>query len=120
MKKNTIAIKNSSEDFIGKYNGVEFILLSGETRYLPSDVSIHLAKQLIDEIVKKSKEPVDREELKREILGEEIMTAETVKILTFAEEVVKHEEDYKEWQEEKDKEELLKGEKVKQIIEKNV
>ena len=122
MKYNTTPIKNIDEEvYVGAYNGVTFELQPGETRYLPTIVSKHLAEHLANKIVMriKKKENVaqDPQPIIEKILGKEIMTAPEHIKLSFAEEVKQHEKEFALWQEEQRKIDLLKRNEANEIAE---
>lgn len=107
MKWNTKSFTNIDDDtFIGRYDGVDFQVKPGETRYFPSAVSDHLSQQLTKKIID-SEKPYETEALNR-IVGEEIKTAETETEKSFKEEVKDHEQGFKQFEERKKKEELLR------------
>ena len=112
MKYNTTPITNIDDEvFVGGFAGIEFRFEPKEKRFLPTDVSKHLAEHLIKKIhgkLRENKEDlIEPGALKGQILGVEIMTAEVVKQLSFKEEVEKHELEFKTWKDEKDREEIL-------------
>ena len=114
MKYNTIPFKNiTDKKFTGKYDGFEFIVEPDEIRYWPSELSLHCAKQLINDILLKlnlleNKEGhLDKDELKRQILGNEIQTAEQFRFQSFAEEAADHEKKYVEMIKSKRKEDII-------------
>lgn len=102
-----------SDVFKGIFNGVTFLIESEQTRYLPTHVAEHLAKQLRNFM---TKEKIEFDATK--ILTEEFQTTESEKKLTFKEEMDKHEEDFKERQLKIKKERESKIEKAKEILEK--
>jgi len=115
MKYNTTPIKNVDANiFVGKFNGVDFSFEPGETRYLPTHVTNHLAKQLKIQIQDKNPE-IDIIKMLSEMLGAEIMTKDPERPLTFKEEMDNHELEFKTWQEGQKKENLLKKEEAKEI-----
>ena len=125
MKWNTKPITNiDDETFEGRFNAVNFILAPNETRYLPTMVSDHLANQLARKIMEKEKEKmqelnpnalIDPMLLVDRILGKEIPTAEDPTSESFKESVDKHERDFKAWQEQQKKTELLKKKEALEI-----
>ena len=99
MKYDTRKITNLSDKvFNGKYNGVDFVLEPKEERYLPAEVSEHLAKQLA--LLLKCEQD--------EVLGELIETKDIKANLSFKQEIEQFENEFKEWQEEQRKNNLLK------------
>lgn len=111
MKYNTTPFTNiSSEDFTGKYDSEEYIVKEGETRYFPTFLSEHLVKLLSEEIMdKKDKESPDREvhfeEMRKKILGDEIITITEEESRTVKDEVLEHERKFVEKQR-KEKQEI--------------
>ena len=111
MKYNTTPFTNiSSEDFTGKYDSEEYIVKEGETRYFPTFLSEHLVKLLSEEIMdKKDKESPDREvhfeEMRKKILGDEIITITEEESRTVKDEVLEHERKFIEKQR-KEKQEI--------------
>lgn len=119
MKYNTRSFTNITDEvFVGKYNGVDFTVQPGETRYFPSEVSEHIYQQLVLKI-DKLHENMTSTPYHEGILGEEIMTKEVKKSLPFKEEVEDHERDFKVMQEKQKKEDLIKKEKALNIAKKN-
>lgn len=122
MEFDTTPITNiGDEQFVGKYNGVEFSFQPKETRYLPTEVSIHLSKQLRMELEKRLRKDKQFDEKGfleslNGILATEIKTKVDSSIYGFAEKVRLHEQAFGQWQEERKKEDMLKAEKVNQII----
>ncbi len=124
MKYDTTPFKNISEnDFIGRYDNETYLLRVGEIRYFPTQASEHFAKQLSEKIMeKKDKEGSDREaafaEMKKKILGTEIITLYVEKPLTFKEEVLEHERKFLERLKKiKQEEEVKKLEAIKIVNE---
>jgi len=111
VKYNTTPFTNiSSEDFTGKYDSEEYIVKEGETRYFPTFLSEHLVKLLSEEIMdKKDKESPDREvhfeEMRKKILGDEIITITEEESRTVKDEVLEHERKFVEKQR-KEKQEI--------------
>lgn len=120
MKYNTRPFTNIDDGvFVGKYNGVEFEIQPGETRPFPTELSEHIAKQLVLKISIKEEGDTNKGELLSGILGEEIKTADDNRTKSFKEEVEDHEREFKRIQEIEKKEKLLKKEKAINIAKKN-
>lgn len=125
MEFDTTPITNVLEDdFAGRYDSIDFNLKVGETRYLPTEISEHLKKQMISELERKNikdkvyDEPLFQEKISK-ILGTEIKTKEDRSQMKFQERVKDHELSFAKWQEERKKEDMLKAERVNNIIQKN-
>jgi len=99
---------------VGKFQGVDFSFEPGETRYLPTHVSDHLAKQMKIQIQSRDPE-IDIIKVLSEMLGKEIMTKEATQDHTFKEEMDNHELEFKTWQEDQKKKDLLKKEEAREI-----
>lgn len=120
MKWNTRPFTNIDDEvFVGKYNGIEFEVQPGEMRPFPTELSEHIAKQLASKISVREEGGMDMAPLLSGILGEEIKTADDNRAKSFKEEVEDHEREFKEMQERKKKEDLLKKEKAINIAKKN-
>ena len=103
MEYDTKKITNISDKvFEGRYSGVSFVLEPKESRYLPVEVSEHLAGQLAI-ILKVEKD---------EFLGPIIKTKEQPPKLTLKEKIDQHEKEFREWKEQERKEQLLKKDKA--------
>ena len=82
MQFNTINFTNIDLDvFVGRFEGEDYTVQPGETRYFPSHVSQHFSKQLMDKLFlaaqrkdKKANKVELEQELIRQILGGEINT----------------------------------------------
>lgn len=121
MQWNTKPIKNTDDiGFTGRFNGVDFKFEVGQTRNLPSHVSEHLAEQLALMLKRKDKEELTLETYIAKILGEEIKTAEERVVLTFKEQVERHENEFTDWQEKQEKEQIIKKDKALNIAKKDV
>lgn len=120
MKWNTTPFTNIDDEvFVGRYNGVDFEVNPGEKVYLPTIVTEHIYEQLIlkiDDKLEKNESIPDY----TKILGEEIKTAEENKNMSFSEQVKFHQKKFKEWQDSKKREAILKKDKAIKIVEKNV
>ena len=121
MKYNTKSITNIlNEVFVGRYGGVDIPFEAREKRYLPSFISDHIAKQLVTRIMieaSKRKEEIPNEgDLYARILGEDIFTSQEEKKLSLKEEIESHEFDFKKWQEDKKREEMIKEKKAEEIL----
>lgn len=121
MKWNTKPFTNIDDDtFVGRYNGVDFRVKPGETRYFPSEVSNHLGQQLVKivadkEMKRENKKSYDKGPLIDQIIGAEIKTANEMTALTFKKQVELHEEEYQKRLDEEKKQELFKKEKALKI-----
>ena len=81
-----------NEKFIGKWGGVEYPVEAGETRPFLSFLVKAFAKQLVDKILLKRKvgdytNPVKREPLEKQIIGEVLIGKAEEKKKTIGEEV---------------------------------
>lgn len=111
MEYNTIPFTNPDiEVFIGRYNSEDYPIQPGETRYFPSFISEHFAKQLIDKLFrnamakdKKTNRPNFETEIISEILGEEMMTLKAEPELSLKEKILAHEGKIKEMLAEKER-----------------
>lgn len=120
MKWNTKSVLNIDDDvFIGMYAGIEFKFEAGEKRYLPTNVSEHLEHQLIVKLRKKHEDSTSVPNYSQ-ILGEEIVTADSLKKLSLAQEIEKHENEFTDWQEKQEKEQIIKKDKALNIAKKDV
>lgn len=126
MKWNTRSIINIDDEvFVGKYNGVDFEIEPGKTRFLPTEVSEHIAKQLLRKIERKE---VDENRnttyspgvLIDKILGQEILTAKGDGNKSFREQVEDHEREFKKLQEQQKKKELSKVDEALKVAQKDV
>ena len=125
MKYHTIPFTNITEKaFVGRFQGFDFEIESGKTRYFPSELSKHLAGQLVENILNENRKSIKDlksygEEMLRGILGAEVKTKEDVKSLNYREEVSLHEKMFEIRVEEGIKEKILKQEKAIEIAERN-
>jgi len=115
---NTRPVKNIGDEvFVGTYGGVDIRFEPSETRYLPSHIAEHVANQLVKAILKKDKDNLA--EIGK-ILGEEIATKESTRILSLKEVIELHEKEFKEMREKKEKEDAILKEKALGIAKKDV
>ncbi len=99
MKYNTTSFTNPDmELFIGKYDGEEYKILTGEKRFFPTFISEHFANQLLDRILRQAlrrNKRLDKDEFikekRSEILGKEMKTAKPETPKTMKDEVLEHE-----------------------------
>ena len=98
MLYNTIPFVNTdNEMFVGRWEGEEYRIQVGETRFFPSELSRRLAKHLIEKLITKSKKSPEfnREKfivaMEKQILGEEMMTKSEEKPRTFKDIALEHE-----------------------------
>ena len=125
MKYHTIPFTNITEKaFVGRFQGFDFEIEPGKTRYFPSELSKHLAGQLVENILNENRKSIKDlksygEEMLRGILGAEVKTKEDVKSLNYREEVSLHEKMFEIRVEEGIKEKILKQEKAIEIAERN-
>ena len=126
MKFNTIPFKNIDTNvFVGRFEGEDYTIQAEETRYFPSHVSEHFAKQLMETLFsaiqrnnKQANKVAIEEEIRGKILGEEILTAEKPVVLSMKQQVLEHEASVKEmFAEEERKKKATEIEAMKIIIE---
>ena len=118
MQWNTISFKNPDmEVFVGRYDSEDYPVQPGETRYFPSFISKHFARQLIDKMFmgvlakdRKTNRPNFEVEIRGEILGEEMMTERTESESSLKQKVLSHEGKVKQML--LDKEMKAKAEKI--------
>ena len=80
------------EDFIGKWGGEEYLVKKGETKAFPGFLAKHFTKHLVDSLlikrgVQEYSNPINREPLEKQILGEVVVPKKEEKKLSEAKQV---------------------------------
>ena len=126
MEYNTISFTNiDTEEFVGRYDSEDYLILAGETRYFPSFISEHFAKHFIEKLFrrdilrKNDKAKIDefQEQIRKEILGEEIKTKIIEEPQTTKQKVLAHEEKVKAMLSEEEKQKKAQEIEAMKIIE---
>ena len=128
FKFNTLPFTNiDTEDFIGRWEGEDYVIQRGEKRFFPSELSQHFAKQLTEKLFNKAivsdshlKTDVFKEKTMGLMLDEEMLTKQEEEVKTFKQQVEEHETQIKEMLAKEEREKKSRNIEALKIAENNV